>query len=172
MFLTLLTLETYFTVHNRPFTKQTNPSSSSSSSPLPARHPGNETFFIASIHRNSGSLLSSSCTYIGGSEGRVHFSAVESGSRDGTKYQLSTLQRKLEARGVGTIVVLGKSAQEQQDELNARPTATGSRPPGWVWNEGDAQFDMRRVSHLARDARERNLAMDPLETLQKKQDEG
>ncbi|WYZ42822.1 hypothetical protein EsH8_VI_000521 [Colletotrichum jinshuiense] len=156
-------LDAYLTIHRRPFTRL--PTSS-----IPSRHPGNETFFIASIHRNSGPLLAEAWSdamlrlveYLGGPEGRVHFSAVESGSQDDTKDQLSSLKEKLDARGVSNTVVLGKTAQEQRGKFEDRPPATGSRPPGWVWNEGEGRFDVRRIPYLAH---ERNLAMEPLKAL-------
>ncbi|KAF6825993.1 polysaccharide export protein [Colletotrichum plurivorum] len=160
--LALLILDAYLIVRNRPATAYPKRVS--------LRHPGNETFFIASIHRNNGPLLGGPWTenmlwlidYLG--RDRVYFSAVESGSQDDTKAKLSALKEQLDARGVPNTVVLGKTVQEQLEEIHDRPPANAGAapPPGWVWNAKEQHFDMRRISYLAR---ERNLAMKPLEDL-------
>ncbi|OLN81110.1 Alpha-1,3-mannosyltransferase CMT1-like protein 2 [Colletotrichum chlorophyti] len=160
----LILLDAHLTIHTRPFTKLPTPDS------LPAQRPGNETIFIASIHRNSGQILASSWSdsmlrlvdHLGGAHGLVHFSAVESGSQDDTKDRLTALKEQLDARGVPNTIVLGKTVQEQLDELADRPSSIGPRPAGWVWNAHESHLDMRRISYLAR---ERNLAMEPLATL-------
>ncbi|KAF5494830.1 Alpha-1,3-mannosyltransferase CMT1 [Colletotrichum siamense] len=161
--LLLLALDAYLIIRNRPVTDY--PAS------IPSRHPGNETFFIASIHRNNGALLAHPVSsnilklvdYLG--HDRVHFSAVESGSKDDTKARLSSLQKQLNAKGVSNTIILGKTAPEQLAEIHDRPPPSsgfGPSPPGWTWNPHESQFDMRRVTYLAR---ERNRAMDPLAEL-------
>ncbi|KAF4877832.1 Alpha-1,3-mannosyltransferase CMT1 [Colletotrichum sp. SAR 10_70] len=166
--LLLLALDAYLIIRNRPVTDY--PAS------IPSRHPGNETFFIASIHRNNGVLLAHPVSsnilklvdYLG--PDRVHFSAVESGSKDDTKARLSSLQEQLDAKGVSNTIILGKTAPEQLAEIHDRPPPSsgfGPPPPGWTWNPHENQFDMRRVTYLAR---ERNRAMDPLAELLASQD--
>ncbi|KAI8205741.1 Alpha-1,3-mannosyltransferase CMT1 [Colletotrichum sp. SAR 10_77] len=166
--LLLLALDAYLIIRNRPVTNC--PAS------IPSRHPGNETFFIASIHRNNGALLAHPISsnvlklidYLG--PDRVHFSAVESGSKDDTKARLSSLQEQLNAKGVSNTIILGKTAPEQLAEIHDRPPPSsgfGPPPPGWTWNPHENQFDMRRVTYLAR---ERNRAMDPLAELLASQD--
>ncbi|KAF9876491.1 polysaccharide export protein [Colletotrichum karsti] len=159
--LALLVLDAFLIVRNRPLTKY--PAS------VAPRHPGNETFFIASIHRNNGPVLGQSMSknllnlvdYLG--PDRVHFSAVESGSQDDTKAKLSLLQKKLDAKGVSNTISLGKTAHEQLDEIHDRPPPSAAAPPpGWIWNADEARYDVRRVPYLAR---ERNRAMDPLADL-------
>ncbi|TEA13010.1 hypothetical protein C8034_v005314 [Colletotrichum sidae] len=126
----------------------------------------NETFFIASIHRNNALLLSTSWTsdmlhlisHLG--PDRVHFSAVESGSQDDTKHHLSLLKRKLDDLGVSNTIVLGETTQQQLDEINSRPPPSANPPPpGWVWHAAESRFELRRIPYLAR---ARNLAMAPL----------
>ncbi|KAI8306793.1 Alpha-1,3-mannosyltransferase CMT1 [Colletotrichum sp. SAR11_240] len=166
--LLLLALDAYLIIRNRPVTNY--PAS------IPSRHPGNETFFIASIHRNNGALLAHPISsnvlklidYLG--PDRVHFSAVESGSKDDTKARLSSLQEQLNAKGVSNTIILGKTAPEQLAEIHDRPPPSsgfGPPPPGWTWNPHENQFDMRRVTYLAR---ERNRAMAPLAELLASQD--
>ncbi|KAF5517783.1 Alpha-1,3-mannosyltransferase CMT1 [Colletotrichum aenigma] len=168
MCLLLLALDAYLIIRNRPVTDYP--------AIIPSRHPGNETFFIASIHRNNGALLAHPVSsnilklvdYLG--PDRVHFSAVESGSKDDTKARLSSLQEHLNAKGVSNTIILGKTAPEQLAEIHDRPPPSsgfGPPPPGWTWNPHENQFDMRRVTYLAR---ERNRAMDPLAELLASQD--
>ncbi|KAL0936455.1 polysaccharide export protein [Colletotrichum truncatum] len=161
----LLALDAYLIVRNRPVTDYPDH--------IPPRHPGNETFFIASIHRNNGPILGQPMSenilklvdYLG--LDRVHFSAVESGSQDDTKDKLSALKEKLDAKGVQNTISLGKTVHEQLDEIHDRPPASGLTPPppGWIWNAKEGHFDMRRITYLAR---ERNRAMEPLKALGEK----
>lgn len=125
--------------------------------------------FIVSVHRNTANVLPewSAATlalvdYLG--KDRVYFSALESGSQDGTKAELSALKTELDARGVPNTIDLGKDVYEQLDEMWARPDPDGPRQQGWIWNEEDNVYDLRRITYLAK---ERNKAMQPLEDLER-----
>lgn len=144
--------------------------------PLTQRfHPGQEIdhgetrVFIVSIHRNTGKILPAwsdaalaLVDYLGPE--RVFFSALESGSQDDTKEKLANLRSSLDARGVKNDVSLGKTVWEQLDEMWARPDPDGPPPEGWIWNQEDKLYDLRRISYLAN---ERNKALQPLWDLEK-----
>lgn len=124
--------------------------------------------FIVSVHRNTEVIQRSSWNqavlelidYLGAEN--VHFSAVESGSQEGTKDALMELKASLDERGATNDISLGMTVWEQLDEIDARPPAD-AREPGWVWNKAEAQWELRRIPYLSR---VRNQAMEPLRRLQ------
>lgn len=94
----------------------------------------------------------------------VHFSALESGSQDDTKERLELLRSELDKRQVPNTISLGMTVWDQLDEMWARPDPNGPRQEGWIWNEEDNCYDLRRITYLAR---ERNRAMEPLRELKR-----
>ncbi|ETS87161.1 hypothetical protein PFICI_00989 [Pestalotiopsis fici W106-1] len=141
-------------------------------SPLKQRRahvPGvNETsVYIVSVHRNTEVIQRSAWNeavlalvdYLGAEN--VHFSAVESGSQEGTKDALMELKDGLDQRGASNDISLGMTVWEQLDEIDARPPP-GSNEPGWIWNKAEDQFELRRIPYLSK---VRNQAMEPLDRL-------
>ncbi|KAJ9137951.1 Polysaccharide export protein [Pleurostoma richardsiae] len=130
---------------------------------------GNTTVFIASVHRNTEEILKAAWNpaivnlidHLGA--GNVYFSAVESGSQDRTKEALVELKRKLDARNVPNTVSLGMTVWEQLKELDAYPDPNGERVEGWIWDNDERHYALRRIPYLAR---VRNLAMEPLKALE------
>ncbi|KAH8675458.1 polysaccharide export protein [Xylariales sp. PMI_506] len=124
--------------------------------------------FIVSVHRNTERIqraawndaVISLVDYFGPEN--VHFSAVESGSQEGTKEALMDLKAELDARFATSDISLGMTVWEQLDEIDARPPP-GAREPGWIWNEREDQFELRRIPYLSK---VRNQAMEPLRRLQ------
>lgn len=158
----LVVLDALLLVHHRPRTVRAPLTAQQQQLLLP-------TVFIASVHRNTADLLPTwgaavlaLAAHLGPS--RVYFSAVESGSQDTTKAQLGALKAQLDAAGVPNTVDLGMTVYQQLDELWARPDPAGPRQPGWIWNEADGVYDLRRITYLAK---ERNRAMEPLAELQR-----
>ncbi|KAI3401694.1 hypothetical protein diail_9358 [Diaporthe ilicicola] len=132
---------------------------------------GNQTFFIVSVHRNTGLILPAWSAavlalidHLG--PANVYFSALESGSQDDTKDKLAALKAQLDARRVPNTVTLGQTVWQQLDEMWARPAPDGPRQEGWIWNQEDKVYDLRRITYLAR---ERNRAMEPMRALQAEQ---
>ncbi|KAI1078291.1 glycosyltransferase family 69 protein [Whalleya microplaca] len=158
-------------VRHRPNTYRANPAvdrrSAASASSSPAR---NTTVYIASVHRNTETILREAWNqavldlvdYLGPEN--VHVSAIESGSQDGSKEALIDLKAGLDERHVSNTVSLGMTVWEQLEEIETRPA---QREPGWIWNNAESQFEMRRIPYLAR---VRNQAMEPLQQLE--EDEG
>jgi hypothetical protein len=101
-------------------------------------------------------------TYLGPSN--VYFSAVESGSQDGTKDALQELKSALDAKGIENNIQLGMTVWEQIAEIENRPQ---QREKGWIWNKAKGQWDVRRIPYLSR---VRNQAMEPLRKLDRKFD--
>lgn len=125
--------------------------------------------FIVSVHRNTANILPewsaaalALVDYLGND--KVYFSALESGSQDETKAELWNLKTQLDARGVPNTIDLGKDVYEQLEEMWTRPDPNGARQEGWIWNEEDDVYDLRRITYLAK---ERNRAMQPLEELER-----
>lgn len=138
--------------------------------PKPAGHDDNTTVFIASVHRNTAKILPAWTAaalalvdYLGPE--RVYFSALESGSQDDTKERLTALKEQLDARRVPNTISLGMTVWDQLDEMWARPDPAGPRQPGWIWNEEDGLYDLRRITYLAR---ERNKALEPMRELERR----
>ncbi|KAK6193188.1 hypothetical protein LQW54_012713 [Pestalotiopsis sp. IQ-011] len=128
----------------------------------------NETsVYIVSVHRNTEFMQRTAWNdavlelvdYLGAEN--VHFSAVESGSQEGTKDALMELQAGLDQRGASNDISLGMTVWEQLDEIGARPPP-GSNEPGWIWNKAEDQFELRRIPYLSK---VRNQAMEPLARL-------
>ncbi|KUI52443.1 Alpha-1,3-mannosyltransferase CMT1 [Cytospora mali] len=176
LLLFLFTIDALLLLHHRPRTIR-------SVLPLQARHgpmngdgdlsspqqPSNTSIFIVSVHRNTGQLLPTwgaavlaLVDYLGADN--VYFSALESGSQDNTKEGLIALKDQLDARHVPNTVTLGMTVWEQLDEMWNRPHPDAPRPEGWIWNEEDQVYDLRRITYLAR---ERNRAMEPMRKLQR-----
>ncbi|RYP53294.1 hypothetical protein DL768_001651 [Monosporascus sp. mg162] len=149
-------------VRSRPHTHRTKPRADRRSPASPA---GNTTVFIASVHRNTEPIQREAWNdavldiveHLGTEN--VHFSAVESGSQDGTKDALMDLKAALDERHVSNTVSLGMTVWEQLDEIAARPPPDGPREPGWIWNKAESQYELRRIPYLSR---VRNQAMAPL----------
>ncbi|KAI0008866.1 cryptococcal mannosyltransferase 1-domain-containing protein [Xylariaceae sp. FL0662B] len=156
-------------VRRRPDTHRSHVNLDRRSASSPA---GNTTVFIASVHRNTETILREAWNqalldlvdYLGAEN--VHVSAIESGSQDESKEALMELKAGLDERRVSNTVSLGMTVWEQLDEIETRPPPHGGREPGWIWNAAERQFEMRRIPYLAR---VRNQAMEPLEQLE---DEG
>ncbi|KAK6842703.1 hypothetical protein PG990_005365 [Apiospora arundinis] len=129
----------------------------------------NNSVFIVSVHRNTEKIQREAWNeavlglvdYLGAPN--VHFSAVESGSQEGTKDVLMELKEGLDARGVTNDISLGMTVWEQLDEIDARPDPAGPREPGWIWNAPEDQYELRRIPYLSR---VRNQAMAPLKQLE------
>lgn len=167
-------------LHNRPRTTRVvlppSGDASHSSSALP--DPG--SIFIVSVHRNTGKILPAWSAAVlalvdhlsatNNDDGRhdatnkIYFSALESGSQDDTKEKLTELKSRLDERGIPNTVSLGMTVWEQLDEMWARPDPEGPRQPGWIWNQEDKLYDLRRITYLAR---ERNRAMEPMWELER-----
>lgn len=154
----LFLLDALLLLHNRPRTIRVTPQQFTGDKP---------SVFIASVHRNTASILPAwnaavlaLIDYLGPS--RVYFSAVESGSQDGTKDNLVALKQELDDRGVANTIDLGMDVYQQLDEMWARPDPDGPRQEGWIWNQEDLVYDLRRITYLAK---ERNRVMKPLEDL-------
>ncbi|KAB5536687.1 polysaccharide export protein [Coniochaeta sp. 2T2.1] len=143
-----------------------------SASPAPSRRDvaANSSVFIVSVHRNTEEILRSAwndavlnlVSYLGAAN--VHFAAVESGSQDKTKEALMDLKGKLDGAGVSNTISLGMTVWEQLDELENRPDPRRAREPGWIWDEEEGHYDLRRIPYLAK---VRNRAMEPLKTLER-----
>lgn len=159
----LFLLDAIYLVSRRPETHR---------SPLAQRQthePGaNETsVYIVSVHRNTEVIQRSAWNeavlalvdYLGAEN--VHFSAVESGSQEGTKDALMELKAGLDLRGATNDISLGMTVWEQLDEIDARPPPD-SHEPGWIWNKAEDQFELRRIPYLSK---VRNQAMEPLDRL-------
>lgn len=183
LLLFFFTIDVFLLLRHRPTTSRTtlpslkrhglrSSSSSSSSSDLHGPgHAGNETFFIVSVHRNTGPILPdwgaavlALVDYLG--PANVYFSALESGSQDDTKDKLNAIKAQLDARRVPNTVTLGQTVWEQLDDMWARPAPDAPRQEGWIWNQEDKVYDKRRITYLAR---ERNRAMEPMRELEEKQ---
>lgn len=129
----------------------------------------NNSVFIVSVHRNTEKIQREAWNeavlelvdYLGAPN--VHFSAVESGSQEGTKDALMELKEGLDARGITNDISLGMTVWEQLDEIDARPDPTAPREPGWIWNTREDHFELRRIPYLSR---VRNQAMAPLKQLE------
>lgn len=154
----LFLLDVLFLLYDRPRTTRVTPQQYTGEKP---------SVFIASVHRNTGSILPAwnaavlaLVDYLGAD--RVYFSAVESGSQDDTKDKLVALKAELDGRGVANTIDLGMDVWQQLDEMWARPDPDGPRQEGWIWNEEDHVYDLRRITYLAK---ERNRVMKPLEDL-------
>jgi hypothetical protein len=123
--------------------------------------------YIVSVHRNTELIQRSAWNeavlqlvdYLGAEN--VHFSAVESGSQEGTKDALMELKAGLDERGATNDISLGMTVWEQLDEIDTRPPP-GAHEPGWIWNKAEDQFELRRIPYLSR---VRNQAMEPLRQL-------
>ncbi|KAJ4396833.1 hypothetical protein N0V93_001055 [Gnomoniopsis smithogilvyi] len=161
LLLALFLLDALILLHGRPRTKRVA---------LDQHEKDKPSVFIVSVHRNTANILPewsaavlALIDYLGND--KVYFSALESGSQDGTKAELSALADELDARGVSKTIDLGKDVYEQLEEMWTRPDPDGPRQQGWIWNEEDNVYDLRRITYLAK---ERNRAMQPLEELEKK----
>lgn len=173
----LFLLDALVLLHNRPRTTRvvlTSPSAPQAAVPNPG------SLFIVSVHRNTGKILPAWSAAVlalldhllaanananaNGQQHEIYFSALESGSQDDTKQKLTELQAHLDARGVPNTISLGMTVWEQLDEMWARPDPQGPRQPGWIWNEEDQVYDLRRITYLAR---ERNRAMEPMWELER-----
>jgi hypothetical protein len=160
LLLLVLALDTWHITSQRPRTIYSELSTS--------RNSPDETYFIASIHRNTGHILAEAwndailklAQHLGPQ--RVFVSALESGSQDHTKDELRVLKQKLDAAGVPNNISLGVTVWEQLGELNNRPKQEDQREPGWIWNIEEKRYDLRRIPYLART---RNQAMEPLYAL-------
>lgn len=184
LLLFFFTIDVILLLRHRPVTSRTIPPSlerhgprssngrgggggSSSSSTSNLDGPGassNESFFIVSVHRNTGAILPewgaavlALVDYLGSAN--VYFSALESGSQDDTKDKLTALKAQLDDRHVPNTVTLGQTVWQQLDEMWARPAPDAPRQEGWIWNQEDKVYDKRRITYLAR---ERNRAMEPM----------
>jgi hypothetical protein len=128
----------------------------------------NTTLFIASVHRNTEEMLRTAwidavlglVDYFG--PDNVYFSAIESGSQDESKAALLDLKTALDMKGVDNTISLGQTVWEQLEEIETRPPPD-VRPPTWIWNVAESQWEMRRIPYLAR---VRNEAMEPLKELE------
>lgn len=125
--------------------------------------------FVVSVHRNTAKVLPewsaaalALVDYLG--HDKVYFSALESGSQDTTKAELTALKAALDTRGVANTVELGMDVYQQLEEMWTRPDPDGPRQEGWIWNEEDQLYDLRRITYLAK---ERNRAMQPLVDLER-----
>ncbi|CAN8098685.1 unnamed protein product [Discula destructiva] len=155
----LFLVDALLLLHNRPRTARVTQAEYLGEKP---------SVFIVSVHRNTGNILPAWSVatlalieYLGSNN--VYFSAVESGSQDDTKEHLLALEEQLNSRGVANTIDLGMDVYQQLEEMWARPDPSGPRPDGWIWNEEDNLYDLRRITYLAK---ERNRAMRPLEDLE------
>lgn len=175
LLLFLFLVDALFLLHDRPRTQRTTAAGDPSHHNRGSGGGGNTSVFIVSVHRNTGKILPAwgaaalaLVDYLGGGgEGgsnRVYFSALESGSQDDTKEKLAVLQAQLDARGVPNTVTLGMTVWEQLQEMWDRPDPAGPRPEGWIWNQEDKLYDLRRITYLAR---ERNRALEPMRELER-----
>lgn len=164
LLLVALVLDALFLVVHRPHT-----------GPMPQRVPSvarsapiatsNRTVFIASFHRDTAPLLHSSWSrsvvdlieHLG--PDAVYFSAVESGSLDGTRAELQQLKSELNRRGVPNTIAFGPTAWDLLEKTSLPPADVEHRP-GWVSHDGSV--DMRVVPQQAE---MRNRAMEPLSKL-------
>ncbi|KAI1105526.1 glycosyltransferase family 69 protein [Jackrogersella minutella] len=162
----LFSIDALLLVRRRPDTYRANLNDIDRRSPSsPA---GNATVFIASVHRNTEITQRSAWNqavldlvdYLGPEN--VHVSAVESGSQDGTKEALMDLKAALDQKRASNSISLGLTVWEQLEEIDTRPPPN-MREPGWIWNVAESQFELRRISYLAK---VRNQAMEPLKQLQ------
>ena len=173
LLLLLFTVDALILLHRRPRTIRSTLPHQARHSPLDGGvsgpgNPDNTTVFIVSVHRNTaqvlpawGAAVLALIDHLGSDN--VYFSALESGSQDDTKQGLAALKDQLDARRVPNTVTLGMSVWEQLDEMWARPDPAGPRQEGWIWNQEDQLYDLRRITYLAR---ERNRAMEPMRVLQ------
>lgn len=160
LFLTLFLVDAWLLLRARPRTTRVTQDRHGQDKP---------SVFIVSVHRNTANILPewsaaalALVEYLG--KDKVYFSALESGSQDGTKAELATLKARLDARGVPNTIELGKDVYQQLEEMWTRPDPNGPRQEGWIWNEEDDVYDLRRITYLAK---ERNRAMQPLEELER-----
>lgn len=156
----LFLLDALLLLRDRPRTKRVTSS-----------HYGKEkpSVFIVSVHRNTAKILPewsaaalALVDFLGND--KVYFSALESGSQDETKAGLLALKTELDGRGVANTVDLGMDVYQQLEEMWTRPDPAGPRQEGWIWNEEDHVYDLRRITYLAK---ERNRAMQPLAELER-----
>ncbi|KAL1883159.1 hypothetical protein Daus18300_000217 [Diaporthe australafricana] len=179
LLLFLFTIDVILLLRHRPRTVRTTAPSlerhhglrSSNSDLAGPGAAGNETFFIVSVHRNTGPILPAwgaavlaLIDHLG--PANVYFSALESGSQDDTKDGLTALKAQLDERRVPNTVTLGQTVWQQLDEMWARPAPDAPRQEGWIRNQEDKVYDLRRITYLAR---ERNRAMEPMRRLQAEQ---
>jgi len=165
----LFILDALLITSSRPPTIRT-PVPAGGSSASASSSGGNTSVFIVSVHRNTEEVLRAAwndailglADHLGSHN--VHFAALESGSQDGTKEALMELKEQLDARGVSNTISLGMTVWEQLEELDARPDPQGERVPGWIWDDQEDRFALRRIPYLAR---VRNQAMEPLQMLEK-----
>lgn len=174
LLLFLFTIDALVLLHHRPRTIRPALSLQTRHGPMDSglsgpRQPDNSSVFIASVHRNTGKILPTwgaavlgLVDYLGAEN--VFFTALESGSQDDTKEGLAALKDQLDARHVPNTITLGMTVWEQLDEMWDRPDPASPRPEGWIWNEEDQVYDLRRITYLAR---ERNRAMEPMRELQR-----
>lgn len=174
LLLFLFTLDLILLLRHRPVTSRSTLHPLDRHAPRGSGGPGassrNETFFIVSVHRNTGAILPEWAAavlalvdYLG--PANVYFSALESGSQDDTKDKLSALKAQLDGRRVPNTVALGQTVWQQLDDMWARPAPDAPRQEGWIWNQEDKVYDKRRITYLAR---ERNRAMEPMLQLQQR----
>lgn len=155
-------LDAVFLISGRPYTGRGRHAAAAAPS-------ADVSVFIASVHRNTGEVLRTAwndavvrlVSRLGADN--VYFSAVEGGSQDSTKAELRDLKGRLDVAGVSNNITLGMTVWEQVEELETRPDPRQERKPDWIWNEVDAQYDMRRIPYLAKI---RNQAMEPLKALE------
>src|SRR3569833_265864 len=137
---------------------------------VPPTRKSNMTVFIVSVHRNTEEILRSAWNdavvalvdYLG--PHNAHVVALESGSQDDTKEALTELKKRLDGMGATNTVSLGMTVQEQLDELATRPDPAAARAPGWIWDQQQKEYALRRIPYLAN---VRNEAMEPLRALEK-----
>lgn len=160
LLVTLFLLDALLLLRARPRTTRTTQNQHGQEKP---------SVFIVSVHRNTANILPewgaaalALVDYLG--HDKVYFSALESGSQDGTKAELVNLKAELDARGVPNTIELGKDVYGQLEEMWTRPDPNGPRQEGWIWNQEDNVYDLRRITYLAK---ERNRAMQPLEELER-----
>ncbi len=155
----VLALDCYSLVASRPRTIR------ASSEPRDHAVAPNVTIYIASVHRNTEKILTTAWNdavvalvdHLG--PHNVHVTAIESGSQDNTKEALLDLRAMLDHRGASNTVSLGMTVYEQLEELDAHPDPHRERVPGWIWDQQENHYALRRIPYLAK---VRNQAMEPL----------
>ncbi len=161
----LLAIDSFHLVATRPKTTRAAVEAHHDAHHAPSH---NVTVYIASVHRNTEEMLSAAwneavvalADHLGPQN--VHFAAVESGSQDNTKEALMDLKASLDRRGVSNTISLGMTVDEQLAELDAAPDPAGARVPGWIWDQDEQHYALRRIPYLAR---VRNQVMEPLAAL-------
>lgn len=124
---------------------------------------GNRKVYIASIHWNNEAILRERwvaavvalAKHLG--PDNVYVSVQESGSWDGSKDALRTLDEQLDGIGVRREVILDETTHK--DEMSKTPGAQG-----WIQTPRGRK-ELRRVPYLSR---LRNLVLEPLKELAKK----